>query len=333
MNSQDKWQPDKLLEVSGAYWQACTLHAAVKLDIFTRLGKDRIGAQRLAELICVDEDGVERLLNALVAMQLLNKKGERFYNTDFSLVFLTKNSDQYIGHMIMHHHHLVASWGRMDEAVREGRPVRSRVSFSDPETREAFLMGMFNNAMLIAPRLAKSLDLADRNHLLDMGGGPGTYAVHFCKNNPGLRASVFDLSTTRAFAEKIIARFGMQDRVDFIPGDYVEESIPGHYDAVWMSHILHSEGPEGCQAMIQKAHQVLEPGGRIIIHDFILDDDGGGPLFPALFSLNMLVGTPKGRSYSEQEIRQMLTGAGFRDIERSDFVGPTESGLVMACKP
>jgi SAM-dependent methyltransferase len=236
--------------------------------------------------------------------------------------------------MILHHHHLLASWGRLDEAVRSGGPVRSRVSFSDPETREAFLMGMFNNAMLTAPKLVESLDLAGRHRLLDLGGGPGTYAIHFCRRNPELTASVFDLPATREFAERVIARFAMQARVDFIAGDFVAEAIPGGYDVVWMSHILHGEGPETCREMIRKVHQALEPEGRIIIHEFILDDDddGAGPVFPALFSLNMLLGTPEGRAYREKELRQMLSSEGFHRIERPDFLGPTGSGLLMAAK-
>jgi SAM-dependent methyltransferase len=220
----------------------------------------------------------------------------------------------------------------MDEAIRSGGPVRSRVSFSDPETREAFLMGMFNNAMLTVPRLVDLLEFSDRHRLLDLGGGPGTYAIHFCKRNPGLKASVLDLPTTREFAEKLIDRFDMWERVDFIAGDFVAESIPGGYDVVWMSHILHGEGPGTCRDVIRKAHRALEPEGRIIIHEFILDDDGAGPLFPALFSLNMLLGTPQGRAYTERQLRQMLIEAGFRAVERPDFVGPTGSGLLTAVK-
>jgi len=75
--------------------------------------------------------------------------------------------------MIMHHHHLVESWSQLDQAVRSGRPVRGRVSFEDDTKRESFLMGMFNNAMLIAPQLTKTIDLSGRRHFLDLGGGPG----------------------------------------------------------------------------------------------------------------------------------------------------------------
>ncbi len=190
-------------------------------------------------------------------------------------------------------------------------------------------MGMFNMAMGIAPQLANQIDLSGRHHLIDVGGGPGTYAIHFCMKNPGLRATVYDLSTTRPFAEKTIERFGVSDRIDFVDGDYLKENIPGSYDVAWVSHILHAEGPDDCQAILNKIAACLKPGGMMMIHDFILENTMDKPLFPALFALNMLLGTQTGQSYSEKQITDMLSKAGAVEIERLPFVGPTESGILI----
>jgi cyclopropane fatty-acyl-phospholipid synthase-like methyltransferase len=190
-------------------------------------------------------------------------------------------------------------------------------------------MGMFNMAMNLAPRIVPEIDLSGRKHLLDLGGGPGTYAIHFCLKNPGLRATVYDLPTTRSFAEKTISRFGLSDRIDFQEGDYLEGSIQGTFDAVWLSHILHGEGPEDSQRMIGKAVSTLTVGGLILIHEFILNDEMDGPPFPALFSLNMLLGTEKGQSYSDRQLRDMLTRAGVRDIQRIPVQTPNDSGIIQ----
>jgi SAM-dependent methyltransferase len=189
-------------------------------------------------------------------------------------------------------------------------------------------MGMFNLAMLIAPKLVRQVDLKGRDHLLDLGGGPGTYAIHFCLANPRLRATVYDLPTTRPFALETIDRFDLSDRIDFMVGDYVEEDITGTYDVVWLSHILHGEGPETCKRIITKAASALEPGGLILVHDFVLDNLLNGPLFPALFSLNMLINTDEGRSYSEAQITEMLTRVGIKDIRRMPFRGPNDSSIL-----
>lgn len=320
--------PGWLLKISGNYWKACTLHAGVKLDLFTLIGDEQVASEDIAQSLESDERGVAMLLNALAAMGLLSKTENDYSNTSASRTFLSKDSSQYIGYMIMHHHNLVDSWAKLNEAVKTGKPVRERVSHSEGETRESFLMGMFNMAMHIAPRLVIKINLSKRKHLLDFGGGPGTYAIHFCMSNPQLKATVYDLPGTRPFAQSTIEKFGLEDRIDFMDGDYLEDSIKGLYDVAWLSHILHGEGPEDCRKIINKAVSALEPGGMIIVHDFILDDTMNGPLFPALFSLNMLLGTENGQSYSEKQIKNMLAEAGVKDMQRIPIQTPNDSGII-----
>ena len=323
------WNPGQLLELSGYYWKTCTLHAAVKLDVFTCLGEEQLSAEKVAKRLNASPRGVERLLDALVAMKLLIKTDDKYANSSSVGEFLSKNSPKYIGNIIMHHHHLVESWSQLDQAVQSGRPIRKRSSFDDEKRRESFLMGMFNMAMHIAPMLIPGIDISSRRHLLDLGGGPGTYAIHFCRHNPRLKATVFDMPTTRPFAEKTIARFELSERINFVGGNYLQDDIEGRFDAAWLSHILHGESPEGCKTIIEKAIATLEPGGIIIIHDFILNNSMDGPLFPALFSLNMLLGTD-GQSYSERQLMEMLADAGAKEIKRLAVQTPNDSGIITA---
>ena len=311
--TSEKWNPGRLLQVSGAYWQTCALHAAVKLGVFTAFGTDKLDAAQAAQRLGTQERATAMLLNALAAMDLMRKADGRYANTEAANRFLVREAPGYVGHMIMHHHHLAESWTRLDQAVRSGKPVRERASFGDPAVREAFLMGMFNNAMLQAPAVASAVDLAGRGRLLDLGDGPGTYAIHFCQANPQLRATVFDLPTTRPFAERTIARFDLSDRIVFVDGNYHSDPLPEGFDAAWLSHVLHGESPEAAAAIVRRAAAALAPGGLLMIHGFILDDAGGGPPFAALFSL-----------------RQMLAAAGGRQIQRLAFRGPTDSGIICA---
>ncbi len=317
------------MEISGAYWATCTLHAGVKLGIFTVIGDGDATAWEIARETASDARAMAMLLDALTAMNLLEKDGGRYRNTPAAKSFLSRDSDRYVGYMIMHHHHLVESWAHLDEAVSTGRPVRARASFDDAEHRESFLMGMFNNASVTAPLVVREIDLSDRRHLLDLGGGPGTFSIHFCRKYPKLHATVFDLPSTRPFAEKTIARFGLSERIDFQDGDYTRNGIAGTYDAAWLSHVLHGERPDICREMIKRTVSVLKPGSPVMIHEFILDDSRAAPLFPALFSLNMLLGTQGGQAYSEGELTRMLGENGVSDIHRLAFRSPTDSGILV----
>ena len=324
--AEEQWNPGRLMRVSGAYWESFPLHVAVYLDVFTLIGENSLSAEEIAAKWRANERGVRSLLDAVAAMGLLEKKAGKYSNNEAAKTFLIKTSPAYIGFAIKHHHHLVSAWSKLSQSVKTGKPVRKK-----QRTRaelESFLMAMYNNASGLAPRITREIDLSQRRHLLDLGGGPGTYAIHFCQVNPNLRATVFDLPTTAPFAQKTIRRFGLSSRIEFQAGDYLRDAVQGTYDVAWLSQILHSMGPEHCRVVIERAVDVLEPGGLILVHDFLLNDTHDGPLFPALFALNMLVNTEEGRSYSEEEVKDMLVQAGVHNIRRLPFRGPTDSGIL-----
>ena len=327
------WNPAELLKLSGSYWETCALHAGVKLDLFSPLAVRPQTAHELAAERKVDERGLGMLLDALTAMRLLDKQGDNYAATEFTADFLDRSASRYLGHIILHHHHLVESWSRLDEAIREGGPVRNRVSHNPTAAeRESFLLGMFNLAMLIAPQVAAQVDLAGCRRLLDLGGGPGTYAIHFCQENPQLQATIFDLPTTQPFAEATLQRFALADRIDFAAGDFLAGPLPAGYDVAWLSHVLHGEGPNDCSQLLANACAALEPGGQLLVQEFILDQTRTAPLFPALFSLNMLLGTPQGQAYSEPELAGLLQQAGLSQIERLRIELPNGAGIMVGHK-
>lgn len=322
-----------LLNLSNSYWSTCTLHAGVKLDLFTPLSACSFSASKLAELLECDVRGLTTLLHALTAMGLVERLDDSFAAAEISAEFLSKTSPHYLGHIILHHHYLMSSWTHLDESVRSGGPIRDRYSHGDEnEIRESFEMGMFDLAMQLAPRIVPRIELGGRQRLLDLGGGPGTYAIHFCQHNPGLSAVVFDLPSTRPFAEKTIARFKLSERIDFVPGDFLVDPLRGPYDVAWLSHILHGESAEGCMVILQRAKEALGPRGLILIQEFILEDTLDGPLFPALFSLNMLLNTENGQAYSWGQLEEMLSAAGFGALQRLPLQLPNGAGVIAAVR-
>ncbi len=323
------WTPADLLQLSGSYWSVCALHAGVKLDVFTPLAEYQLTAAELSDKLKSDSRGLGMLLNSLVALGLLDKIGDIYSVTPFSSEYLVKTSPNYLGHIIKHHHYLMSGWAHLDQAVINGGPLRQSASHAnDQDERESFLMGMFNLAMLLAPKVAQVVNLEKRSRLLDLGGGPGTYAIHFCRRNPQLTAVIYDLPTTRKFAEQTVTRFGLADRITFQEGDFDVDQISQRFDVAWLSHILHGEGPDGCAAILKKAVAALEPGGMIMVQEFILDNTLDAPLFPALFSLNMLLATPQGQAYSQGQLFEMLKLAGVRDISRIRIDLPNGAGVI-----
>ena len=328
-----EWNIPDLLELSGGYWSTCALHTAVKLDIFTALDGTFRTADEVAQLRHSDPRATGMLLDSLTALGLLEKRDNSYSATSFSAEKLSKASPGYLGHIIMHHHHLMSGWARLDEAVISGRPIKEPVSHSQNESmRESFLMGMFNLASQLAPKIAAAVALSGCNRLLDLGGGPGTYAIHFCLANPDVSAVIYDLPTSRTFAEGVINRYNLSDRIDFTPGDYHADPIPSGFDVAWLSHVLHSECRSASVALLRKTVDSLNQDGILMVQEFILDNAKDGPLFPALFSLNMLLGTDAGQSYSGEELSAMMIEAGLTDVKRIVIDLPNGAGIMSGRK-
>ncbi len=203
------WDPPRLLETSGSYWQGCALQAAVRLDLFTHLTDATLSTEALAKLLDCDHRALAMLLRALAAMGLLRKDEVGYSCPAPQSYWLDANSSQYLGHIIRHQHHLIESWSRLDKAVLSGQPQRHLSTYDEAEWRQDFLLGMHNLSSMLAPQVVPLLELGNPQRLLDVGGGPGTWAVNFCRHYPQLQATLFDLPESRPIAEKNLAHVGM----------------------------------------------------------------------------------------------------------------------------
>jgi len=316
-----------------SFWPSRAVLTAAELDVFNVLVHGRKTAAEVARQVKADERGTELLLNALAGLGMLEKRGERFTNAPAALESFVKGSPRYMGDMLMHAARLWESWSRLTEAVRTGKPARGPVW--GPAEAEGFALAMHNNALQCAPVAAQILKplLGSRRSLLDVGGGPGTYSVFFAKTNPKLCCTVLDLPATLKVTRRVVEQFGLSNRISLFPCDYKKEAMPSGYDAAWLSHVIHSEDEGGNRRLVAKAFGALNPGGLILIQDFVLNEARTAPVSNALFALNMLVNTPAGRTYTAREIGGWLKKAGFRNVRKLPMEMPREAGIVCGRKP
>jgi acetylserotonin N-methyltransferase len=197
----------------------------------------------------------------------------------------------------------------------------------------AKMITAFMNAHSRASSLAVAQQpvFAGLRSVLDVGGGSGIFAIEMARAHAGLKATVLEIGTICTEAEGYIKARGISDRVDTHPLNMFTQQWPKGYDAHFFSNIFHDWSDETCRLLARKSFESLSSGGRILLHEILLDDDGCGPLAATAFSLLMLMGT-KGRQYSLPELRQFLESAGFTDIEAARTGGGYYS-LVSARKP
>jgi len=307
--------------------------AANKLDFFTAIGDGSLSAGEVASRCESDPRATRVLLDACVALGVMEKAHDLYRNSPEALESLVRGRPAFMGDGVAHQHDLWQAWGRMHEAVRTGKRVGGRYNLvEDGDVHRNFIMAMHNRAVPGAPALAEALDLSGRRQLFDAGGGPGTYAIHLVRRYPGLRAIVFDLPQTVAIAQEIIAEYGMAEQVTTRAGDYFIDDFGEDNDVVLLSAILHSMGPERSRTVLAKAYRSLVSGGLVVVSEGLIDDERTSPLRAVLFSLNMLVNTGEGQSYSASEIIGLMESVGFT----GPGVIPLESvgtSLVVSTRP
>ena len=273
----------------------------------------------------LDERATGVALCALTAAGWVRQDGERFSSEPGVRPYLLAGSPETIVSILNHNLSMMHGWVRLAEVLRTGRPVRGQERTSD-ELKD-FILGMENVSRRSSVEVAGKIDLSGARRLLDLGGGPGTAALTFARANPGLECVVFDLPETVEIAREQIRAADLGDRVRTVAGDFYADSLPEGFDLVYISNIIHMMDPGQTRDLLRKSREALVPGGRVIVKDFFLEDSLSEPAAAAQFSVNMLVNTDGGKSYSRSETESLLAAAGFGDFE---FVAVARaSGLIL----
>jgi SAM-dependent methyltransferase len=311
----------ELIQVTRGFQESRALLTAIELDLFTAVGTGASAAD-VAARGKTDPRAAEMLLNALTAIGALTKREGVFHNTPDTMRFLVEGSAECQRGGLLHIVNLWNTWSTLSDCVRSGTSVQTPgVEARQKEWTRSFIAAMHNNAAANAGAMVKAAGPTGNARLLDIGGGSGAYSIAFAKANPDLRAEVFDVAAVVPLAQTYIAEAGFADRISTKVGDLTRADFGTGYDIALLSAICHMLGVEENRDLLRRCFAALLPGGRLIIRDFLLDPDKSSPKPAALFSLNMLVGTRGGASYSEAEYREWLALAGFSSVARPEPAG------------
>jgi len=320
-------------DISYGYWKAQALFVASELDLFTLIGERGKSGKVITKKLGTNYRATEMLLNALVSLKLLSKSNDIFSNTAVSKRCLSKDGSAYQGDRIKHFHNMWEYWSKLGTAVKSGKPTAFKDAKKgvDKKRLREFISAMHNTATVQADQLYTKLQVKKYNRLLDLAGGQGTYSVKFAEKNRNLKAVVFDLPDVIKLTRKHIKESGMTGQITAKAGNCLEDSLgKGLYDIVLVSHLLHAYDPSENQKILKKCWDSLIKEGIVVIQEFILNPSKTMPPFGTLFSLNMLMGTQGGSSYSEDEMKEWLKKAGFKNLKRIDL--GMDSGLIIGKK-
>jgi acetylserotonin N-methyltransferase len=323
------------------YW-APSMVAADELGLFDALAAAPAGVEEIASGLALNPVALKALLPMLASLGLLQVRLGRYQLSGAGRSYLVKSSPLYWGHAFsIHRRSALAS--RIEAALRSRpvesldvlgereRPVDSWESGElDPQMARMLTAFMHSHSLPAALGLAASPRFEKAVRVLDVGGGSGCFSIALAERRPALRCTVMELPVVCELARGYVEAAGVQMRVDLLARDMFREAWPQGHDAVLMSNIFHDWEEATCARLAASAFDALPSGGRIHLHEMLIDDEGSGPLPSAAFSMQMLVGT-KGRQYSAAELAGLLQGAGFSDVAVDPAYG--YFSLVTAVRP
>lgn len=331
--------PEHIMQIGLGFWAAKVLLSAVEMGVFTELAKRSENLEELTGRLGLHPRAARDFLDALVALGLLERRGDEYRNLPPADLYLDRHKPSYIGGMLeMANHRLYGHWGNLTAGLRTGEPQNELKSgdpdvftrlYADPERLQGFLKAMTGISKGSNRVIATKFPWKNYKTAVDVGTAQGDLIVQIAQANPHLSGIGFDLAEVAPVFEEYVEANGLASRVRFHPGSFFDGPIP-KADVVTMGHILHDWDLEQKRALIGKAYEAVPQGGALIVYDAIIDDDRCENAFGLLMSLNMLIETPGGFDYTGAECQVWMQEAGFRETRVEHLLGP--DSMVIGIK-
>jgi SAM-dependent methyltransferase len=310
-----RWTPENIAEAARAYQISCVLTAAADLDVFGALASAPLTAADLADQLRSEPRATAVLLDALVALGLLDKQANRYYVPPEVADTLTETGRHHLLALVRHQGNCLRRWSQLAQVVQRGGPADRAPSVRGAAADQAAFIGaMHELSDPMAGEVIDRLGPLSFQHLLDIGGASGTWTIEFLRRRPQARATLFDLSEIIPMARQRCAEAGLSARVTLVAGDFYQDELPPGADYAWLSAIAHQNSRPQNRDLFARIARALAPGGILAIRDIVMEESHTRPVAGALFAVNMLVGTPAGGTYSFNEYRDDLHAAGFTAV-------------------
>jgi len=331
-------EAEEISDIAFGFMGSKALFAALHHGVFTALADGPMTAEALGAATGLHAERARTLATALAALGLVAVEDDRFANSPAAEAFLVKGAKHDFGDYLRLQvdRQMYPLLDQIDQALGGDLPEDATDSyeswFSDAEEARLYSESQHSGSLGPARGLAKLADLSEARSYLDVGGGTGAYAITLCKAFPKLRATIVDFPNVAAVGKRYVEAAGLSDRVDYVEGNALEAEWPAGQDALLMSYLFSGVPGESHDGLLRRAFETMNPGGRIMIHDFVVNAERNGPKLAALWQLQHTAFTPSARSVDDAWLAEALERAGFEDVTVQPMI-PGMTMLAMGVKP
>jgi ubiquinone/menaquinone biosynthesis C-methylase UbiE len=328
----------QISRIAYGFFASKALFAALNLNIFGHLAAGCTRLDSLADATGVAAHRLATLLSTLASVGLIEHAGESWTNSSAAARYLVPGEPAYFGDYYrlqidrqLYPNMLALDSGLAGDAAGLAHPSMGGM-LADPAQAEAFSRAQHAGSLGPALLLAKTIDFGGATRLLDVAGGTGAFSITLCKRYPQVRATILDFPTVTAVAARYVAEAGLADRIALMGGDALQTAWPREQHVVLMSYLISAVGGDDILLLLRRARAALAPGGRVIVHDFMLDEDRSGPFSAAGFFLHYLTLRTDPVSFSGGDVAGWLAEAGFENIETGTMI-PEITGFAIGTAP
>jgi ubiquinone/menaquinone biosynthesis C-methylase UbiE len=330
--------PVAITAILQSSWAVGALRAGIELDVFGAVKDGGTTADDVARMVGADQRGTKLLLDALTGLDLMVKKEGCYELTEVAALYLVPSSPLFMGPYVKRHAEMMKVWEKLPECIKSGKPVEQvNTEAEAAEFFPALAAAIFPMGYATARAVAEKLEVAglpEGTRVLDLAAGSGVWSIGMAEANAGLKVDALDFSPVLQVTREFTEHYGVAKQYSFLPGNWRDISLPEEtYDIAILGHILHSEGVEASAGLLAKCYKAVKPGARLVVAEFIPNEERTAPAMPLLFALNMYLVTTAGCVFTLGELDRLLRGNGFVEAYRMElpYYGK-ESPVVVATR-
>lgn len=324
------------LAIAERFFESCVLFALHRLGVFALLAAGPKALTELRQAIPADADDLSAALDAAVALGILTKSDDRYAaGARLTRCLGRPESSSYLGEWLDFLYAMVPPMLHLDDVVRTGTSSDTVLDETGGNAEPARRMtaALEAYARTRGVEMVHRIDLAGARSLLDVGCGPGTYALALLERWPELHVTMLDRERPIAAARRHAAARGLLDRVDLVAADVLEWQPSRHFDAILISNTLHAIGAEQSRRLLRRCASFLAANGKLMVQAQFLDSHRAAPRWSVLVNLITRVLTPHGRNHTVEETVQWMAEAGFVAIEHIRFSAWNVNSVLMGRRP
>lgn len=307
------------------------LFAALELGVFDKLeAQQPMTVESLAAACNLKPNRLQTLLTALVAAKCMTRDdaAKAYRNSPNVSKFMVTSSKAYYGDYFKYQmgRLFYNRMGHLAAVMKGEEDLDYSTWFADPAVASLYTAAQHNGSLATAKSLFRKVPLTGVSKLLDVGGGSGAFSVQAARMIPTLNATVLEFPEVCKEGRRLLAaEAGPEEkgRVKFVELDATSPDWPveaSSHDVVLMSYLSGSV-PEALIAQLYgNAMKTLKPGGKLIVHDFMVDDTKDGPALGAYWALQHVTVNPDGLGLAPAEIADRMRAVGFTKTEHFEMI-------------